>query len=366
MSSTLLEKPQAKTHTRKHKQWAQTGSMGVRVRAGRRTNIALLLMLSAAFASGALAFAVGTPGAARVVVFAHGALGLGVLLLVPWKSVVIRRGLAPHSPTAHKRAGLVLGMLLVLSIAAGALHSAGGYRPVEGFTALTVHVAAAALAVPFLVSHARRRHQRIRRGDLTRRSLLRAGVLGLGALAARESVQVATSALDLPGADRRATGSYEVGSGAPGAMPVTQWFTDAVPASISESSSVMVNLNPVPYPELAGGRDTVRAVLDCTGGWYAEQEWRGVRLDRLLPQVRPEGLSIDVVSATGFRRRFPLRDLDRLWLATHAAGEPLSVGHGGPVRLVAPGRRGFWWVKWVDRVEVTDEPWWLQPPFPLH
>jgi DMSO/TMAO reductase YedYZ molybdopterin-dependent catalytic subunit len=35
------------------------------------------------------------------------------------------------------------------------------------------------------------------------------------------------------------------------------------------------------------------------------------------------------------------------------------------VRLVAPGRRGFWWVKWVTRVEVVDAPWWLQSPFPL-
>jgi DMSO/TMAO reductase YedYZ molybdopterin-dependent catalytic subunit len=35
------------------------------------------------------------------------------------------------------------------------------------------------------------------------------------------------------------------------------------------------------------------------------------------------------------------------------------------VRLVAPGRRGFWWVKWVRRIEVVDEPWWLQSPFPL-
>ncbi|MDT5134639.1 MAG: hypothetical protein QOE41_3950, partial [Mycobacterium sp.] len=34
-------------------------------------------------------------------------------------------------------------------------------------------------------------------------------------------------------------------------------------------------------------------------------------------------------------------------------------------RIVAPGRRGFWWVKWVASVEVVDEPWWWQPPFPL-
>ena len=44
---------------------------------------------------------------------------------------------------------------------------------------------------------------------------------------------------------------------------------------------------------------------------------------------------------------------------------PLSVGHGFPARLVAPGRRGFWWVKWVDRIELQTTPWWWQPPFPV-
>ena len=61
----------------------------------------------------------------------------------------------------------------------------------------------------------------------------------------------------------------------------------------------------------------------------------------------------------------PLADAGSLLLATHCAGERLSAGHGAPVRLVAPGRRGYWWVKWVARVEVVDAPWWLQPPVPL-
>ena len=36
-----------------------------------------------------------------------------------------------------------------------------------------------------------------------------------------------------------------------------------------------------------------------------------------------------------------------------------------PVRLVAPGRRGYHWVKWVESVEVSaHSPWW-QSPLPL-
>jgi DMSO/TMAO reductase YedYZ molybdopterin-dependent catalytic subunit len=33
--------------------------------------------------------------------------------------------------------------------------------------------------------------------------------------------------------------------------------------------------------------------------------------------------------------------------------------------LVAPGYRGFEWVKWVVEIELSDEPEWLQPPLPL-
>jgi DMSO/TMAO reductase YedYZ molybdopterin-dependent catalytic subunit len=124
----------------------------------------------------------------------------------------------------------------------------------------------------------------------------------------------------------------------------------------------------IPVADLDRG-DQVRAVLDCTGGWYAEQDWAGVRLDRLLTDVAgvdlPSDGSVDVVSVTGFRRRLPLRDAGAVLLAVAAAGRPLSPGHGAPVRLVAPGRRGFWWVKWVRRIEVVDAPWWLQSPFPL-
>ena len=343
----------------------QTGWVGVLGRAGRRTNVALLAVLGAAFASGCVAFGVGTMDGARLVAVVHGALGLGLLLLVPWKSVIIRRGLARPSSSRDRTAGVALGVLLLLSLCAGVLHAVTGYRGVAGISALAVHVGAAAIALPFLLIHVRGRRQWMRRSDLSRRTLLRAGAFGVGSLAAYATLAASTSLLALPGRQRRPTGSYQIGSGDPDAMPVTQWFTDTVPALSPATWEVSLSLDRIPYSDLAAGRDTVRAVLDCTGGWYAEQEWRGVALSRLLKQVPAGTQSIDVISSTGYRRRLPLADLDHLLLATHAAGKPLSEGHGGPVRLVAPGRRGFWWVKWVQRIEVTAEPWWLQPPFPL-
>ena len=63
-----------------------------------------------------------------------------------------------------------------------------------------------------------------------------------------------------------------------------------------------------------------------------------------------------VISRTGYRWSFGLDDARGLLLATHVGDEPLSHGHGAPCRLVAPGRRGFQWVKWVERIEVHEDP----------
>jgi DMSO/TMAO reductase YedYZ molybdopterin-dependent catalytic subunit len=235
---------------------------------------------------------------------------------------------------------------------------------------LLFHVAIAVCVVPLLLVHAWGRRQRPHRTDLSRRTLLKAGGLAAGAAALWAAGEGALRLTGAPGADRRGTGSLEHGTDDPTAMPVTQWFTDTVPGGTLDGITVVVGDQQarIPISDLDRG-DRVRAVLDCTGGWYAAQDWAGIHLDRLLSEVTgkdlPDEGSIDVISRTGYRRRLPLRDASSLLLATSAAGQALSDGHGAPARLVAPGRRGFWWVKWVARIEVVDAPWWHQPPFPL-
>lgn len=220
--------------------------------------------------------------------------------------------------------------------------------------------------VPFAIRHVISYPVRPRPTDFDRRRLLAAGGLAGAALAAWATVEGVSRVVGLPGADRRFTGSHEQGSFDPGAMPTTQWLNDTVPNI--DGGAWRLNLvageeRQLDLAHLEGFNDEIEATLDCTGGWYSRQRWGGVRLDRLLGDA--EGASILVKSATGFRRRFPLEDADRLLLATHVGGEPLSPGHGAPARLVAPGRRGFWWVKWVTEISVDDRSWWLQSPFPL-
>jgi DMSO/TMAO reductase YedYZ molybdopterin-dependent catalytic subunit len=75
-----------------------------------------------------------------------------------------------------------------------------------------------------------------------------------------------------------------------------------------------------------------------------------------LAGADPAARHVTVSSVTGYRWSFGIRDARGLLLATHVTGAPLSHDHGAPVRLIAPGARGFQWVKWVTRIELRRDP----------
>jgi DMSO/TMAO reductase YedYZ molybdopterin-dependent catalytic subunit len=87
----------------------------------------------------------------------------------------------------------------------------------------------------------------------------------------------------------------------------------------------------------------------------------------MLDLIRPEAgaRSVTFESVTGFSRRFGLEESRQFLLATHVAGAPLSHGHGFPVRLVAPGRRGVYWVKWLTLIHFNRSSKRWQSPLPL-
>jgi hypothetical protein len=329
-------------------------------RLGARTNAALLVAVTAAFATGWLAFSYAT-APARWSLVVHATAGVAILVLLPWKTLIARRGW--RRPRSMRWASAALGCLILLSLAAGLGHSTGAVEWWGPFTAMEVHVGAALGAVPLAVWHIVARPIRVKPTDLSRRAVLR-GAFGIAAAAGAYSLtEVGVRAFALPGASRRFTGSYEAGSFEPASMPVSSWMFDSVPAIDAGGWALRLPGGAMTYEQLADENDRVTATLDCTGGFYSTQAWAGVRLDRLLG--KQPGRSIRVVSATGYDRRFPIEEAPRLLLATRFGDQALDAGHGFPARLVAPDRRGFWWVKWVVRIEVDDEPYWLQSPFPL-
>jgi Oxidoreductase molybdopterin binding domain len=333
-----------------------------RLPAGRKTNLALLALLGLVLLTGGLVFAIGV-GWGRWVAIGHGVAGFAIVLLGPWKSAISLRGFGKRGMASWPSVALALAM--VIAVVTGVMHATG---LLQGASLMRVHVGAALASIPFAVWHIMARPVRPRTTDLSRRAVLRGGALLGGSVAVYGAMEGLVRATSLRGADRRFTGSYEAASFDPRAMPVTQWLDDSVP-HVDLSAWRLRVVTPggervITFEKLLGFRDRVRATLDCTGGWFSEQEWEGVLLWRLLGDVT-DARSVGVGSLTGYGRRFPVADARDLLLASRVGGQPLSAGHGAPIRLVAPGRRGFWWVKWVDRVEVGSTPWWWQSPFPL-
>jgi DMSO/TMAO reductase YedYZ molybdopterin-dependent catalytic subunit len=332
---------------------------------GRQTNQALLVVLLFAFGTGVTTVAIGSPDGAWVAI-GHGICGMAVVLLIPWKSRVVRGGL--RRARLSRWLSLLLAALALFTLVAGLGYATGLVRSIAGMPGLWVHIAVALMLVPLAVWHVWARGIRSRRTDLSRRALLRASVLAAGAVGLYAADEAAISVLGLPGARRRFTGSYETASFRPAAMPSTSWLLDAVPTVDPDRWRLTIKdgqgRRELTLTELTMFDTQVRATLDCTSGWYSHQDWTGVPLGTLL--YREPGMqSVYVHSITGYWVRFPIHDLDRLLLATQVGGVPLSADHGFPARLVAPGRRGYWWLKWVDYIEVQTTPSWWQPPFPI-
>ena len=325
--------------------------------AGRRTNLALLVVLIGAALTGGLAFAAGTPIPARVATLVHGLFGLAVVLLVPWKSVIVRR--APD----RRPASVALVALIAVCIISGLIEVFGGYGVMWRLSPMQLHVGSAVLAAPLLGWHlVHHRRQRLQRRDLSRRTLLRTGVLAVGVAATYGSLEGIGRLAGSASASRIATGSHYL---SPDAVPATMWLFDRVPA-LPADYRIHLAGKEMTVSDLASRSTTLAARLDCTSGWYTDAEWTAVRVAELLSAEEiAAAASIEVVSRTGYRRRFPADEAGSLWLATAYQGVPLLPAFGAPVRLVAPQRRGFWWVKWVASVELSDLPGWSQSPFPL-
>lgn len=326
-------------------------------RAGRRTNVALLVVLLAAGLTGALAFAAGTPVPAKITTLTHGIFGLALVFLIPWKTVIVRR--AP----VLQATSLMLVALIAICITSGLVEVFAGYGLLWRLSPMQVHVGSALLAAPLLALHVvRHRRQRLRRVDLSRRVLLRTGGLAACAAATYGSLEGIGRLLGSTSASRIATGSHRLSAAA---VPATIWLFDQVP-NVARDHQVDVAGTAFSTSDLASRSEMVVARLDCTSGWYADAEWTAVKVTDLIAADQLAGAaSVEVISVTGYRRRFPAEEADALWLATAYQGEPLRAGHGAPVRLLAPHRRGFWWVKWVESVTLSDIPAWGQSPFPL-
>jgi DMSO/TMAO reductase YedYZ molybdopterin-dependent catalytic subunit len=348
-------------------------------------NVAFLILLLLQAVTGYFGFTNGRPAAAWIL-WLHGIGAYSLVVLLFWKGSVILDAWGRKKRWTRRRIGfLILLVLLGLTLASGLLWTFTGPLYLGGFSLVSLHIYLAIPLILLMAWHAwhmrfiwRVRHAAGRRLFLGMLGGAAAGAFGWWALNRAKGSELApgrppaTDSPMLPGATRRFTGSYEVGS-LGGVFPVVSWIADRPPEIEAADWRLQVGgaiRRPLvfTYDQLrALAVDEIRAALDCTGGWYTEQVWDGVSVERLLAEMEllETAASITFQSQTGYKRRFGLAEAATFLLALDVAGQPLSQGHGFPLRLVAVNRRGVEWVKWVTAIEVnTTGPLW-QLPLPV-
>lgn len=342
----------------------------------RLVDWSIFALLVIELASGLTSLVTGRPGG-RVVFVLHGIVGLCLLVLVVAKLRRVRKRVT--RPGAWDRATPVSVLLAVLTL--GALGSGiawvlGGDVALGPWGLLNLHIGLGLVLVVVVAIHLRHRWRPPRTSDFEgRRTALSYLVLvGFGALAWRLQGAL-NELLKTAGAERRFTGSREEGTDAGNDFPVTSWVADdPEPIAIDDwelrVTGEVTREMTLAYDEIdtserdergtdgGSGRagDDLRATLDCTSGWYSVHDWRGVRVGDLLEEARTTDAArwVSFRSVTGYRWSLPIEEARDALLATHVGEERLSHGHGFPLRLVAPGRRGFQWVKWVNEIEVRE------------
>ena len=305
----------------------------------------------------------------------HRIAAWALIILIPWKSLIAWRSLG-RGLSRHLSQNILVGLSVVLSFAVLLVLILGflwtwqigpyyvwmaGYA----YSGIGWHWGIALGLAPLFILHVWQRWPRPKKVDFSgRRQALKMMGLSAAAITGWGLAEALSKFSEQDGRPRSFTGSREQASFGGNIHPVTsgadqgrikldpQTWTLRVTGAVSSPLTLS-------YSDLlALSTSKVTATLDCTGGWYTVQTWRGLLLAGLLAQaqIRPEAAGILLRGVFEYSAPFLLPQAQEILLATHVGVEVLNHSHGFPLRAVVPSRRGWHWVKWLTEIQVVGAP----------
>lgn len=99
--------------------------------------------------------------------------------------------------------------------------------------------------------------------------------------------------------------------------------------------------------------------LNCVEGWAVKLLWEGILVTDLIDQAQPmeEATNVIFYAVDGYATSIPLETIrDRKMLLAYKMNEmTLPPERGYPFQLVAEDKLGYKWIKWVEKIELSDD-----------
>lgn len=114
------------------------------------------------------------------------------------------------------------------------------------------------------------------------------------------------------------------------------------------------------YDEVIDRHSVKRVItLNCIEGWSVDMLWNGVFITDLLEQAGYDTNAAIVIfrCADGYSTSLPLDFIreNELLMAYEINGIQLPPERGKPLHVVAEGKYGYKWAKWVTSIEVSND-----------
>jgi DMSO/TMAO reductase YedYZ molybdopterin-dependent catalytic subunit len=100
--------------------------------------------------------------------------------------------------------------------------------------------------------------------------------------------------------------------------------------------------------------------LHCVEGWDATILWEGVLVRDLIADAGadPRANTVIFTARDGYTTSFPLAYFTQrdIIMAYRMNNVTMPVERGYPFQLVAEDKWGYKWIKWIEKIELSDDP----------